>query len=553
MLRKLYIENIAVIEKAEIDFEPGLNVLTGETGTGKSIIIDSIEAVIGSRASKDLIRTGAPFASVTAEFDRDEAWLEENEIDSDDDTMLIQRRISADGKNSCRVCGVPVSISQLKSLGVRTLEVHGQNDGLKLLDEKVHLASLDRFGSLDLTGYRDAFSRLCLLREEYARLKASEEDNLSLREKLQDSIAELSEQSVRSGERDELIARRDLLRNSEKLTESLQLIQAALDGEEGALARVQEAEWHCRRASSISPELKEAEEQLKQGYYLISDAEERILDYQSALNFEPEEYDRLEQRLRDISRLERKYHCEADELPQLLEQSIQRLDDISFAGERLTKLDAEIQKQLSVCDHLAEELHRNRAEAAGKLSKVIESELKDLNMPGAKFLTELTRPETLNRNGRDSARFLLAANRGEEPGRISKIASGGELSRIMLAMKNALSVGDPVPTMIFDEIDTGVSGIAAQRVGEKLADLSRRKQVLCVTHLPQIAAMADSHFCISKSERNARTVTEVVKLNRTGRQQELARLHGGDHITATTLLSAEEQLKYAESYKKQSE
>ena len=553
MLRELRIENIAVIERAEIRFDAGLNVMTGETGAGKSIVIDSIAALTGARVTRDLIRSGAERATVTGVFDRAdaEAWLRDNELDDGDDSdeLIVQRRITRDGKSSCRVCGNPVSAQQLRELGSGLLEIHGQNDGLQLLDEKRHLAALDRFAGLDLDPYREAYRTLCTLREERERLNLDEEEKERLSLRLTEAVAELERAALHPEEREELTARRDLLRNAEKLTEALHIAAEALNGDEGALNGAQTAAWQCRHAAGFAPELGSAADTLDQAVFLLNDASETLRDFEESLSFSPEEYDRIEERLRELSRLERKYRRSLEDLPAYLDECRGRLEEISFSEERLQELDREITRQEKRCVALAEELRKERSRAAGRLASLIEKELHDLSMPAARFLVELTPLPEPGPVGLDSARFLLSANRGELPGRISRIASGGELSRIMLAMKQVLSRSDPVPTMIFDEIDTGVSGIAAQRVGEKLAELSGRKQVLCVTHLPQIAAMADRHAVIVKTEREGRTLTEVIPLDHLGRQREIARLHGGDNITETTLRSAEEQLGYAAEYK----
>ena len=553
MLRELKIENIAVIERADIRFDEGLNVMTGETGAGKSIVIDSIAALTGARVSRDLIRSGADRATVTGVFDRLDAaeWLRENELDDDDDSdeLIIQRRITRDGKSSCRVCGSPVSVQQLRELGSNLLEIHGQNDGLQLLDEKRHLAALDRFAGLDLETYREAYRTLCKEREERERLNLDEEEKELLSQRLTEAVSELERAELRPEEREELTARRDLLRNSEKLTEALHIASEALNGEEGAMNGAQTAAWQCRHAADFAPELGSAADTLEQAIFLLSDASEILRDFEESLSFSPEEYDRIEERLREFSRLERKYRRSLEDLPAYLDECRSRLEEISFSEERLSQLDREIARQEKHCNVLAEVLRENRKKAAGQLAALIEKELRDLSMPAARFQVEITPLTELSPAGLDSARFLLSANRGELPGRISRIASGGELSRIMLAMKQVLSRSDPIPTMIFDEIDTGVSGIAAQRVGEKLAELSREKQVLCVTHLPQIAAMADRHAVIVKTEQEGRTLTEVIPLDHLGCQHEIARLHGGDNITETTLRSAEEQLGYAAQYK----
>ena len=552
MLRELRIENIAIIEKAEIPFTPGLNILTGETGAGKSIVIDSIAAVTGARVGRDLIRTGAERALVTAVFDRTgaESWFCENEIDCDDDEIILQRRINTDGKSSCRVCGCPVTAGQLRSLGMLLLELHGQNDGMQLLDERQHLLALDRYIGLDLEPYRSAYHTLLELRKEKERLSMDEYEKELLQERLTESVKELERAQIRAGEYEELSRKRELLRNSEKLTEALTLSVLSLNGENGALSSLQDALRNCKKAASFSSELSIPAEKLEQAAFLLSDAEESIRDFQETLNYSPEEYDRLENRLHELSRLERKYRRSTDLLPQVLEDARKRLEEISFSDILIAELDKKIRDTEKLCAELASELHKEREKAAKRLSIEIEKELNDLSMAGAVFCVELKKTEGFTPDGTDTARFLISANCGETPGRISHIASGGELSRIMLALMNVLSSGDPVPTMIFDEIDAGVSGIAAQRVGEKLALLSGNKQVLCVTHLPQLASLADTHFLIRKETDGERTNTSVQPLDRAGRRHELARLHGGDNITETTLRSAEEQLQYADDYKK---
>ena len=551
MLHELRIENVAVIAQAELRFEAGLNVLTGETGAGKSIIIDSISAVTGARSNRELVRTGAAKARVTAVFDAAPAaeWLTENELEAEEDRLILQRSIAADGKSSCRVNGIPVSVTQMRQLGSLLLELHGQNDGIQLLDERRHLAALDRYADLSLAEYREQYRKLRELRKERERLLADEAEKEHLQVVLSETVAELERAAVSVGEQEELSARRDLLRNAEKLKEALLAARDALSSDTGALNQAQLAAYQCRRASAFSEELSSVAEELEQASALLSDAEESLRGLEEDLNVSDDDYDRLEQRLRDLSRWERKYRCTADELPAYLESCRTRLEELNFSGEYLEKLNRAIQKQEALCREEASRLHREREAAGKRLAARVEQELHDLAMPNAKFLADLEQLPELGPDGTDAARFLLSANKGEAPGRISRIASGGELSRIMLSLKNVLSANDPVPTMIFDEIDTGVSGIAAQRVGEKLASLSAGKQVLCVTHLPQIAMMADLHCVIEKEESGERTVTLVRPLDREGRLRELARLTGGENITEITLRSADEQLRHADRYK----
>ena len=557
MLNELHIENIAVIERADIRFGSGMNVLTGETGAGKSIIIDAIGAVLGDRVSRELVRRGEEKGLVTAVFDLSgtEKWLADNEIEAEDE-LILQRRISADGKSGCRVCGMPVTAAQMKELAALLVDIHGQNDGRQLMDERLHMVYLDRFGNYgaEINAFSEQFDRYLELEKERDRLSMDEIEKARLSDSLKYQIEELERAELKAGEQEELSARRDLLRNAEKLTEAIDEAYAALyDGEENAVSLAQNAAYFAQRAAAITPELEKAAATINDAVFSLSDAAETLRDFKDSLDFSPEEYDRLETRLSLLNKLERKYGRSPDELSAYLEDCRIRLDEIEYADARLAKLEKELSEQAGRCRAAAEILSQSRHTAAKELEERIVFELRELNMPSVRFAVEFSPVSDslgFNAKGMDQIRFAMSANAGEEPGRISKIASGGELSRIMLAMKNVFAENDPVATMIFDEIDTGVSGIAAQRVGEKLYSVSCGKQVLCVTHLPQIAAMADSHYVIAKEERSGRTYTEVTPLDREGRKRELARLHGGDNITATTLMSAEEQLDAAERYKR---
>ena len=558
MLNELHIENIAVIERADISFAGGLNVLTGETGAGKSIVIDSIGAVLGERVSRELVRHGAEKGLVSAVFDLDRAteqWLRDNEIEAEDE-LILQRRISADGKSSCRVCGAPVTAAQMKELAALLVDIHGQNDGRQLMDERRHREYLDRFGSYEdsLAEYGRQYEKYRAIEKEMAKLNMDELEKARLSDSLSFQISELEKAELKVGEMDELSSRRDLLRNAEKLTEAIDEAYSALyGGEENALTLAQNAEYYAQRAAAIAPELEKARSSISDAVFSLTDAAELLRDFKESLDFSPEEYDRLETRLALLNKLNRKYGKDEAELMDYLCQCRDKLDEIQYSDERLLKLNKELEAQKTRCLSAAENLSRMRHQAADALENRIVSELRDLNMPSVRFAVEFAPVENklgFDANGMDQIRFVMSANAGEEMGRISKIASGGELSRIMLAMKNVFAEKDPVSTMIFDEIDTGVSGIAAQRVGEKLYSVSKGKQVMCVTHLPQIAAMADSHFVISKEERQGRTFTQVRALDTEGRKRELARLHGGDNITPTTLASAQEQLAAADEFKK---
>ena len=519
MLNELHIENIAVIEKADIAFGRGLNILTGETGAGKSIVIDSIGAVLGERVSRELVRRGAEKGMVTAAFDVEgcEAWLKENEIEAEDE-MIIQRRINSDGKSSCRVCGNPVTAAQLKELAALLVDIHGQNDGRQLMDERRHREYLDRFGTDPalLAAYRSAYQQYSGIKKELSALEMDEIEKERLSDSLSYQIQELERAELKAGEYDSLCARRDLLRNAEKLSEALDSALAMLAGDEdNAQTLTQNAAYYVGKASAYAPELESAGKSLNSAAFSLADAAESLRDFRENLDFSPDEYDSLETRIALLGKLQRKYTRDEEDLIAYLAACREKLDNIQYADERSEKLKKQLAAAAENCREAAARLSKNRQETAKLLEERIISELRQLNMPSVRFAVEF-------------------APLGDDPG---------------FDMKNVFAEKDPVATMIFDEIDTGVSGIAAQRVGEKLYCVSLGKQVMCVTHLPQIAAMADQHYLIRKQERDGRTYTDVFPLDREGRRQELARLHGGENITETTLLSAEEQLEGCERFK----
>ena len=566
MLTELHIENIAVIERADIEPGPGLNVLTGETGAGKSIVIDSLEAILGARASRELVRTGAQNAAVSAVFDDERAarWLVEHDLEPvgqyDPDTgegerIVIRRRISAEGKSSALVNGENVTAAELRQLGALLLDIHGQNDGRQLMDETRHRDYLDGFA-----GLAPQLERQGRLYEEYRqalsalrKLEMTEAERERREREYRMTADELAAANIRPGEEEQLLARRELLRNSEKLTEALDAAYEALyGGGDSAAEQAGNASGWTERAASLAPELDEALAEIESARASIEDAAERLRDFRESLDFSPGEYDALETRLSQLRRLEKKYGADEAGLAALLEAAQRGLEELDGSEEKRRELEAELAKRKKAAYNSAKELSQLRRAAGEELRQRVEQGLRELSMPSVRFETEIVPLEGepgFDATGMDEVRFLMSANAGEAPGRISKIASGGELARIMLVMKDVLSERDGTPAMVFDEIDEGVSGVAAQRVAEKLARLSKKKQVICVTHLPQIAAMADTHFRIEKTERDGRTYTKVTPLEREGRIRELARLHGGANITDTTLASAAEQLDAASEYK----
>ena len=558
MLKSLHIENIAVVERADVDFCPGLNVLTGETGAGKSIIIDSLYAVTGGRTSRELVRTGAEKGLASAVFDAEgaEAWLQESGIEPEEGELIIQRSISADGKGACRVNGVPVTAAQLRSLGAFLVDIHGQNDGRQLLDESRHIDYLDSFigAAEEQAAFREAYGAYMENEREISRISLDDETRRRLAESLSYRVQELEKAALKAGEEAELEAKSELLRNSERLREATSGAYAALYGEDvSAVGLAGEAASWLSRAAGWSGELSEAEKSVKEALSLLDDAAERVRDFQDALDFSPEEFDRVESRLALLRRLEKKFSAEDEAaLIALYDESSKRLSELEDSDAALESLYKKREELKARCQKAAGALTKARRGGAEALAKRVQRELTELSMPSVLFETDITPvpgEPGFGAKGADEVVFRMSANAGEKPGRIARIASGGELSRIMLALKTVFGENDPVPTAVFDEIDTGVSGVAASRVGEKLSAIGRGRQVLCVSHLPQIAAMADAQYCIEKRERGGRTYTTVEPLDREGRRRELARLTGGDSITDLTIASAEELLAAADRWK----
>ena len=556
MLSLLHIENIALIQSADIRFEPGFNVLTGETGAGKSIIIDSIGAVLGERTSRELIRTGAKSALVTAVFTQVPPlpWLEENGFPTGEEELLLQRELQGDGRNVCRIGGRLVTVAQLRELGRQLLNIHGQHDGQQLLEPASHLGYLDQFGACRplLESYREAYRKWHDIRREMDKLQMDEAERSRRVDTLNYQIQELERAQLRPGEDEELEARRTLLRSAGKLMEAVQGAEFALSGDEdrdGACSLIAQAEDSVRGVSDVSPELEELGERLTALRCAADDAADTLRELGRAFEFSPGELDQVEERLDQLYRLRKKYGPTVEEMLDFLDRCRRELDQIQYADDTLARLEKELEKARKEALRRGEVLSQARRAAAAELQARVQEELRQLDMPKVQFQTEFSPQDGeagMDETGLDQVQFLMSANLGEALKPIQKVASGGELARIMLALKNVLAEGDDIGTLVFDEVDTGVSGRAAQKVAEKMAQVARRKQVLCVTHLPQIAAMADTHFSVQKGERDGRTFTELERLDRSRRREELARLIGGAAVTPALLESAEELLSQAE-------
>ena len=547
MLSLLHIENIAVIESADISFDRGFNVLTGETGAGKSIVIDAISAILGERAYRDMIRTGTERASVRAVFTEvpELKWFSENGVDYDPETV-ISREIHLDGKNICRVNGALVNVTILHKLGIQLINIHGQHDSAALFDEENHLAFLDSFAENEALrqDYGEKYEAVANLRRQINALTMDESEKLRRMETLKYQIAEIEKAELETGEDEALEERRKVLQNAEKLSNGMETAVECLyggDESDGAAGLLAQAEYALARLSKFSDTFSELHDRVSDLMYQVQDAAEEVRDARDSLSYSADELEQIESRLDVIHKLRRKYGTTCEDILSYLDRAKAELDEIEFADDHLERLKKNLKKAEKAAWDAAKILRENRRETAKTMSERILSELSQLDMPRVQFSCEFKETE-LTTLGADFVAFYMSANAGEALKPLSKVASGGELARIMLAMKNVLAEKDQIGTLIFDEVDTGVSGRAAQKVAEKLRSVAQHKQVLCVTHLPQLAALGDTHLLIAKSERDGRTYTSVTPLDREGRKRELARIIGGTNITETTLKSAEEML-----------
>lgn len=553
MLSNLQIENIAVIKSASIDFENGFNVMTGETGAGKSIVIDSLNAILGERTSRELIRSGADSASVCAEFqnvgDNVKNELEKLGIEKDD-TLIVSRKLTPDGKNVCRINGMPATVSMLKALGVQLVNIHGQLDNQSLLSPETHCSFIDKLAGSgrELNEFKKLYSLYIKKQNELKSLNTDVNEKNRRLDILNYQIEEIQKADIRPGEKDELTEKLGFLRNAEKVLDLLHTAYAALNGDgemPGAADVAADAASKLLSAADYSSDFAETANGVNDAAMNLSAYTEELRDKIYSLDYDPNETERAEERLDVIYRLSQKYGDSEEDILAYLENAEKERDALSFSDERAEQLRAETEKAYNEALAAAKKLSEIRIEAGKKFSADVERELAFLDMPSVKFIVNDSVGE-LYENGIDNIEFLLSANAGEEPKPLSKIASGGELSRIMLAIKSVLSELDDIDTLIFDEIDSGVSGRAALKIAAKMKELSKTHQVICVTHLAQIAAFADEHKLISKEEKDGRTYTCIASLDYNGRKYELARIMGGLTVTQSILNSAEELLSSAE-------
>lgn len=554
MLSELNIQNIAVIESADIAFEPGFNVLSGETGAGKSIIIDALSAVLGERTSRELIRTGADSARVSAVFtnlpSEVDALLQSMDLEpTDGGELLLSRTIFAEGRNNCRIGGTPVTVAMLRRLGQSLISIHGQHDSQELLNPEVHYRYLDAmgdYGDLRKT-YRAHYEEFTGLYRRYKKLSTDEDALLRRIDFLKFEINEMEAANIRIGEYEELQERRTFFRNSEKILKGLTRALAALsDTEEqsGAVTLAFDALSDLNVPAQHMDEVSEAETQLTDAAYALQGIRDSLIGALESCHYDPAEQDAVEDRIAALNKLRSRFGSTEEEILEKLEAERAELKSIEVSDADRKELEEVLEQKKTVLLADAEALTDARKEVARVFEEHVKAELEFLNMPYVEFGTSFERCK-LNPTGADVIEFLISPNPGEALKPLTKIASGGELSRIMLAIQNVLSKGGNVGTMIFDEIDTGVSGSAAERIARKLQEVSRDRQVLCITHSPQVAAYADAHFLIQKSVENGKTFTRVSPLDKEGRTREIARIIGGEQVGELQLRNAAEMLDFA--------
>lgn len=550
MLSQLFIKNIAVIESASIDFENGFNVFTGETGAGKSILIDAINAVLGGRTSRDLVRTGASKAFVSAVFSdispKVKNILEELGYDSDEDDLLISREISSEGKNICKINARPATVSALKQLSCALIDVHGQHDSAILQNPELHIGYIDAYGntSAELLSYAESYKAMKETERAIKKISMDDSDKEARIDLLKYQIGEIESAAIEEGEEEELLALSKRIKSSENIMELVSGTVAALDGDDGSEGALEELETVIKNAQQLAeyfPDFTGISEKFKSSYYELEEFANDVKNCADELDFDPNLQNRTEKRLDEIFRLKRKYGGSVEAMFAYYNKAKNELDGIEFSEERLEKLNKEYAVLKKAAEEKAYVLTQKRLDAAKSFEHAVMNELSYLNMPNVRFSVNFEHTDYFE-SGCDNIEFYIATNAGEPLKPLAKIASGGELSRIMLSIKNVLADKDEVGTLIFDEVDTGISGAAAQKVGKKLKQVSKGRQIICVTHLAQVAAFADNHLLISKATDNERTFTSVTSLDKEGRICELARIMGGE-ITDSLKNSAKELLE----------
>lgn len=555
MLSELYIENLAVIEKATIDFSDKLNVFTGETGAGKSILINGINAILGQRVTKDIVRTGTDKAVISALFtdigDNVLQVLDELGISAEDGQLFLTREIRSDGGSVARVNSRAVNVSVLKAIGETLVTIHGQHDNQILMAPERHIEILDSYAESEalIEDYHSSFRELQSIAKKINKIKTEQSKKEFRMAELADIVEEINALNIHEGEDKEIEAELNISKNAVAISEALYMAKQLLSGDDdtdGAVEMTQRASKSVEEYTDIMTEISPIYDRLSSAAIEMEDISEEIGSLLDSLDIDPKRYDYLNQRSDELRRIMKKYGPELDDVLTTLEKSQNELDELSGAEQSLDELNKEKERLLAEVSRKAKALSDHRKKAGERFVSQVTEELEFLNMPKVKLVVQ-QKTGKLTINGMDSIEFLISANLGEEPKPIAKIASGGELSRIMLALKNVIAEKDSIGTLIFDEIDTGVSGRAAQKIGIKLKQISRLRQVLCVTHLAQMAVMADNHLLIEKNIQGDRTVTTVRTLDHEQRKYEIARIMGGENITELMLENAEQYLKDADN------
>ena len=554
MLKEIYIQNLAVIKEAVIPLDRHLNIFTGETGAGKSILINGINAVLGQRCTKDIVRTGCDKAVITALFTElsDEvcAKLDELGVSHDDGEITVTREISADGGSVSRINHRTASAALLKEIGAMLINIHGQHDNQILLDSEKHLQILDDFGGDDslLSEYRVTFRELQHTARRLGELKKQEQSRIERSRTLNEIIDDIGELELREGEDDELEKEYETAKNSEKTLIAIKNAVSLITGDEAANDMIVSAETEIAAYTDNSTQLNSLYERLSAAEIELADIASELESFADKVELDGQRLEYLGTRLNNINKMKRKYATDCEGLIKLYDDACREIMKLESSGSEIKELAEKREALLHKVTEQAKALYDYRETVAERFTCRVTEELEFLNMAGVIIAVKHEKGK-LTVNGMDTVEFLISANKGEEPKPISKIASGGELSRIMLALKSVIADKDSIPTMIFDEIDTGISGRTAQMVAEKMASVSRNRQIICITHLPQIAAMGDHHFLISKSVEDNRSVTGIALLDEDKRVLELSRLLGGGKITETVEKNAEEMLAMAKALK----
>ena len=552
MLANLKIENVAVIEKAEVNFTPGFNVLTGETGAGKSILIDSINAILGNRTSRELVRSGAQKACIWATFENVpqsvKKQLEKCGYEANDD-LLLYREINAEGKGSCRVNGMPATAAVVRDISAGLLSIHGQHDSQSLTNPALHLGLLDQYAqNRDLfADYYRRYRELVTVKRQLDALNASEADKQRKIEALTAEIDAIDAAALQPGEEKSLQERKTVITHAQGILDGITAAHLALAGDEdgeqpGAADLLGGAVEGFQNSARLDETLAPLSERLNDLYYSARDLATELADRLDAYGFDPGELDMIESRLDTIYRIKQKFGMEVEELLARREAAAAELENFQSSGQKIAELKTQVQALYADAKKAAEALTQSRLKGFTAMNKEMRAALEFLNMPGIRFALKHARGP-LSSHGQDTVEFLISTNPGEDPKPLAKIASGGELSRIMLAFKSALADRDALPTVIYDEIDTGVSGLAAGRIGQLLHQTAAGHQVLCITHTPQVAAFADNQLLIQKNVRDDRTFTEIHTLDMNGRVEVLARMISGDKVTELSLANARELIE----------